>query len=338
MGSAPISKGDAVRLVLAAVCILGLLAPAPVRPEEPPVFVRHFGRGAPGAAGLGFPSGVAVDDSGNAYVAERGVGRVSKFDPDGQFLLAWSGSAESGPLVQPTDVEVDHAGRVWVADPLNNRIVWFTSEGQYLGAFGSTADSALSSPNGLGLHPVESFLYVADTFHGRVRKLDISGSEVTVADDYGVPGTDPGAMQLPSDVAVSTNGEIHIAEPGLNRIQIFSPEGRFRLALGRTGGGPGRFNAPVGIALDRNDDIYVVDSANGRIQKFGRDAVFVLQWGQSGSKEAQLNQPMRMAITPAGLAYICDVNSSSRIAVFQLDLPTAVERRTWTDVRRLYRR
>lgn len=330
-----------MRLTLAAAFVLGLLVPGPVHPEEPPEFVHAFGRGVPGSGRLAFPAGVAVDDSGNAYVVERDIGRVAKFDPKGEFLLAWSGSEESGRLNQPTDVEVDHDGRVWVADAGNHRIVWFTDEGDFLGAFGSTDGSEFSNPNGLGLHPVEPFLYVADTFNGRVRKLDISGSEVTVVADYGEPGTEAGTMGLPTDVAVSRRGEIYIAEPGLNRIQIFSPEGRFRLAHGRLGIAPGRFNAPVGIALDRNDDFYVVDSANRRIQKFRRNAVFVLQWGPSSDKDAQLSQPMRMAITADGLAFVCDtpspIDDVNRIVVYQLHLPMAVEERTWTDVRALYR-
>ena len=329
-----------MRRALTTACLLTLLLPVPVRPEEPPVFVRAFGREGSNPGLFRFPGGVAVDAQGNAYVVEILGNRVQKFDAEDGHLLTWTGSVESGAFQEPADVAVDRQGRVWVTDRGHNRLVWFDSEGGYLGSLGSALEDEFSGPNGLGLHPSQPLLFVADTFHGRVRVFDIAGAAPVPVADYGTQGIEVGHMWQPSDVAVSSKGEIHIAEPGINRIQIFSRDGRFRLSMGSGGNAPGSFNNPVGISVDQADDIYVVDTFNGRIQKFHRNGEFVFSWGISQEKIERLNRPLRIAITPEGLVYVCDtpgaVLDAHRIVVYQL-FTTAIEERSMSHVRSLYR-
>ncbi|NIW24824.1 MAG: hypothetical protein GWN29_09805 [Gammaproteobacteria bacterium] len=149
-------------------------------------------------------------------------------------------------------------------------------------------------------------------------------------------------MLTPTDVAVSSRGEIHVAEPAINRIQIFSPSGKFRLAMGTGGTRAGQFNNPIGIALDCNDDIYVVDTLNGRVQKFRRDGVWVYDWGTTTVKIERLNHPLRACITSQGNIYIADTPGNvldvHRIVEFRLPpCITPVRQTTWSDMRRIFR-
>ncbi len=72
------------------------------------------------------PAGVAVDSSGNVYVADTGNHRIQKFTSDGHFVTKCGveGSGD-GQFRNPADVAVDSSGNVYVADTGNHRIQKF---------------------------------------------------------------------------------------------------------------------------------------------------------------------------------------------------------------------
>ena len=92
---------------------------------------------------LGRPERLAVDQSGNFYVADSGNARIQKFSPDGTFLWKFgspgTGEGQFGlsPMGGPQGIAVDAAGRIYVADTENKRIV----------VFGQAASASLSINN-----------------------------------------------------------------------------------------------------------------------------------------------------------------------------------------------
>ncbi|TMA57524.1 MAG: hypothetical protein E6J75_07440, partial [Deltaproteobacteria bacterium] len=90
-------------------------------------FLTNWGSLGSGDGEFSQPSGVAVDGSGNVFVADTGNNRIQEFTNTGTFLAKWgtTGSGD-GEFFAPYGVGVDTSGNIFVADTNNNRIQKFT--------------------------------------------------------------------------------------------------------------------------------------------------------------------------------------------------------------------
>jgi len=97
-------------------------------PEPPPAYLLRLKWGGPGSGDgqFNWPLGVAVDATGNVYVADGNNFRIQKFSSAGVFLAQWgSFGSGDGQFSNPTDVAIDATGNVYVADTFNQRIQKF---------------------------------------------------------------------------------------------------------------------------------------------------------------------------------------------------------------------
>jgi uncharacterized protein (TIGR03437 family) len=168
-----------------------------VSPEGEIVTVGGSGvRGYSGDYGLATealfdtPAGLAVDERGSLYVADRGNHRIRKIRSDGfVFPVAGNGlpgfggdggEALQASLNEPADVAVDEDGSVWIADTSNHRIrrvrpdgVIVTEAGAGQGSFGGDGGDAryatLNFPSGIAAK--RGAVYVADLQNSRIRRL-----------------------------------------------------------------------------------------------------------------------------------------------------------------------
>lgn len=74
------------------------------------------------------------------------------------------------------------------------------------------------------------------------------------------------AFHFPYDVAWDSSDNIYILDEGNNRIQKFSPEGKYLATIGRRGQGPGEFLSPFSLDIDSKGYLYVSEGGSRRIQ------------------------------------------------------------------------
>jgi DNA-binding beta-propeller fold protein YncE len=255
------------------------------------------------------PGGVAVDGSGNVYVADTNNNRVKKYAANGSPLAEWGGfGSGDGQFNAPGGVAVDSSGNVFVADTGNHRIQKLDSAGSYVTKWGTsgTADGEFASPAAIAVDSSGN-VYVADTGNNRIQKFDGSGSHL---------GTYAGAgFSAPKALAIDgVDGAIFVADAGNNRIQKLDATGAYVAEFGSAGTGDGQFAAPGGLAVDSLRNVYVADTDNNRIQKFTTSDPYLVyaysaQFGSFGSNNAQFNKPGGMAIDGDGDLWMVDTGN-----------------------------
>jgi len=258
--------------------------------------------GAAGKAALGLSVGLAVDNSGNLYVADTQNARLRRISSGGVIttvagdgLYSYGGdggSAASAQLSAPHGMAVDSLGNVYIADTTNNRVRMVSPSGiittvagsgaqGYSGDGGPAASAALNRPEGVALDFFGN-LYIADTNNNAIRKVSTSGTITTIAGGHGYNNTGDGGPATSAALAGPTavlyqnsGGNLYIADSGSARIRVVSA-GIINTVAGsvlRGYAGDGGvatsafLNNPSGMALDSQGNLYFADAGNDVIRE-----------------------------------------------------------------------
>lgn len=257
-------------------------------------------------ASLNGPSGIAVDSSGNIYIADTANHRIRKIASgsvnittiagNGTATFAGDGlSATLASLKSPTGVAVDSSGNIYIADTGNNRVrkvdaisgVISTVAGDgTAGAGGDGFAAALAQLNGPAGVAVDGtgVVYIADSLNHRVRAVDAAQVISTLAGNGTAALTGDGSaanaasLSNPRGLTVDGNANVYIADTGNHRIRKVDAISKIiDTVIGTSAGFSGdggdalmaRLNAPAGVVRDASANLYVADQANQRIRKAG---------------------------------------------------------------------
>ena len=260
------------------------------------------------------PAGVALDASGNLFIADWNNNRIRKVDTNGIITtVAGNGSpgysgdggpATSASLAYVEAVDVDGSGNLFIADTDNNRIRKVDTNGiittvagkgpavygSYSGDGGPATNASLNAPYGVAVDATGN-LFIADMDNNRIRKVDTNGIITTVAGN--------GSLDYSGDGGLATNACL---------------------------------DAPYGVAVDAFGNLFFADSSNDRIRKVDSFGIITTvagndNWGYSGdggmATNATLNLPSGVALDSTGNLFLADLgNERVREVVLFASNPT----------------
>lgn len=290
------------------------------------------------AAELAYPTSVAVDSSGNIFIAElydirkviASTGLMTTIAGDGSAVT--DGSAISAAIGYPDGLATDAAGNLYVADPDYSLVRVISSAGAihtiagmaiggqpiygYTGDGGPAVSAQLFSPSSVA-RDSNNYTYIADEGNQRIRRIDQNGVITTIAGAAHFGGDGGPAlnalMDLPEDVVTDANGNIYFSDTFNNRVRRITTNGIISTIAG-TGvcaytGDHGLATAatlcrPQGLVFDATGNLYVADSINSVVREIGLNG-FISTFAGTGDYSSTGNGGLATSATleyPFGLA------------------------------------
>ncbi len=257
-------------------------------------------------AELGSPLGVAVDASGNIFIADTANNRVREVNAATETistcagtgpttLLGDGGSAIQAELSGPSAIALTPSGNILIADSHNNAIrevvistgVITTIAGDgtagYDGDGGPASLAELNDPMGVATDSSGN-IFIADSGNNVIREVSAATGEITTIAGGGTnfssfgngePAVD--AVLLGPEGLVVSSGDLYVADTGDSQIRkidladgVITDVAGFGHSEYSGDGGPAlsaMLNNPTGFAVDSSGNVYIADTANHRVRE-----------------------------------------------------------------------
>ena len=266
--------------------------------------------GTPGASYVGFGggngqsigcNGIAVDASGNLYVADLVEARVQKLTSAGVYSRQWGwASTANGQFRGPVSVTADSVGNIYVADAFNQRIQKFDSSGNYVTKWGNagTGNGQFQMPISITAGYGDA-IYVSDMMANRVQKFTSAG---VFSSKFGAAGSGNGQFAGPACLDAASNGNVYVVDTGNQRVQYFKAGGAY---IGQFGSG---LQSGWGVAVTTNQ-VFVTDNNQCKVLKYGLTGTPAGSFGSEGQGYGQFGNPQAITADSAGKLWVSDTNT-----------------------------
>lgn len=253
---------------------------------------------------LNRPHGLAIDGSGNVWVANSGGNSITELSPIGVALSPAGGYTAGGTLNGPEDLFIDSSGNVWVTNLKSSTVTELSASGALENTIGSATN--LFSPEGVGIDG-SGLLWVADTAGAGASDKALSVFSAASGAFQMTLGstTFPAANRLVVDTMASTP-VVWVATPGAGGVEAVTTTGT---VVGAVSGG-GQQNLQ-GVSVDNGGNVWVTDSTAGSVTEINGSAMVVAQGPISVGGIASGSTPYGIATDSANNVWVTNYTGNS---------------------------
>lgn len=249
---------------------------------------------------LSSPEALAVDGSGNVWVANTNGVSLSEFSPAGAVLSGTTGYTGGG-LDDPTAVAIDGSGYAWAVNYGSNGLSEFNSSGVPQSGSGGFTGGGMASPYGVAIDASSpsSHVWVANDSTD-LSEFDSSGSPVS-------SGYTGGGVNGSHSVAIDASGNVWTANNGNNSLSEFNSKGVAQ--SGSAGYTLGGLSQPWHIAIDGSGYAWATNQGNNSLSKFSSSGTPISS--SSGYTGGGLDNPWDLAIDGSGNVWVANETGNS---------------------------
>lgn len=250
---------------------------------------------------------VAITLAAAAVTLPAGCGSTADTVPDAKSVIATFGSVglSDGLFYYPRSIAIAPNGKMFV-DDRTGRIQRFSADGRFEKSW-YTPEHKKGMPVGLCAAP-DGKLFVADTHYSRILIYDQDGQ---ILKTFGEPGTEPGKLGLPTDLAIDKDGNIYISQMiEINRISKFDKDFNFIKDFGGPDAGEASLSRPTGLTIDKDNTLWVADAVHDRLVAFSLDGQLLRTFGTTGNQPGQFRYPYDTALLPDGTLVVAEFGNS----------------------------
>ena len=242
-------------------------------------------------SGLDGPAGLAIDKSGNVWVANLSGSAVSEFGPTGA-PLSGSGGVSSGGLNAPFSIAIDASGNAWVTNSGNASISEFNPSGSPISGSPYTL-GGLSSPYGIAIDQSGHVWVANHSTNNSISEFSSGGSPIT-----GSAGITTGGLDVPYAIAIDVSGNVWVSNFFATSISEFNSSGTANADSPFSGGG---LISPAGIAIDAAGNVWTANVYAGAnsLSEFDPASSLFLS-GSNGYTGGGLSYPYYVAVDGQG--------------------------------------
>ena len=280
--------------LIAIVVLTGFISPVfaddSVRTLAGAALTSAFADGPAASARFSDPVGLALDSSGNVFIADSANHCLRQLTPAGNVTTI--------------------AGRA----------------GDYGSDDGGLGIARFDTPSALAVAR-DGTLFISDTGNNTIRRRAVDGTISTFAGFAGTPGSTNGVgsvarFNAPLGLALAVNGDLFVADSGNHVIRRITSGGSVTTFAGGAElwgavdgkGDQARFNGPVGLVFDKAGNLLVADSFNHSIRKITPDGTVTTLAGKLGedgfadgpASDARFGAPAELAFDPNGNLFVTD--------------------------------
>ena len=245
-----------------------------------------------------WPTSVALDRDGNAYVSDEWLNRISVHHPDEGWIAKWGTPGDApGEVNRPAGLAFDQDDNLYEVDSRNHRVQVFTKRGEYKFGWGrqGAGPGEFDYPWGIEIDQ-HGDVYIADWRNDRIQKFAPDG---TFLMQFGASGDGEGQFNRPTGVAVDRDGTIYVTDYKNDRVQVFNENGEYLTKLQGQAGlskwaaervyldptivrarqqaqnlteREGAFQGPIAVEVDDAGRVFVLECARHRVQVFHKQS------------------------------------------------------------------